>query len=27
MFLLQDNNNFSYIQRMIFVGVRMFFFE
>jgi len=27
MFLLQDNNNFSYIQRMIFAGVRMFFFE
>jgi len=25
MFLLQDNNNFSYIQRMIFAGVRMFF--
>jgi len=24
MFLLQDNN-FSYIQRMIFAGVRMFF--
>jgi len=27
MFLLQDNNNFSYIQRMIFAGVHMFFFN
>jgi len=27
MFLLQDYNNFSYIQRMIFAGVRMFSFK
>jgi len=25
MFLLQDNNDFSYIQRMIFTGMRMLF--
>jgi len=27
MFLLLDNNDFSYIQRMIFAGVRMCTFE